>query len=234
MDSYLFTAKSHNKKTGPIPVTSAGKGDCSPSCPLLESGCYAAYSHIGVMWGKLTQTSAGESFKHGRASVKTVSWTTLCDKVKALPVAQLWRHNQMGDLPHNGGKIDKRKLNRLVKSNSGKRGFTYTHHNVLQSSHNREAVESANTAGFTINLSGNNLAHADLLAELGIGPVVAIGPESLAGQKSVKTPAGRVAVICPAVNGNVSCADCGLCQRQRDSIVVFPAHGAGRKFAASV
>jgi hypothetical protein len=235
MNAYLFTRLSNNKKTGKIPVTSAGKLDCSPSCPLLEKGCYAAYSHIGIMWDKLTATKAGQTFKHGRSAVKTVSWGELCSKVAALPAGQLWRHNQMGDLPHNGGRIAKRKLSQLVKANSGKRGFTYTHHNVLQSKYNREAIESANNAGFTVNLSGNNLKHADSLADLNIAPVVSILPESFIGKKSTKTPTGRVVSICPAVNSDaVTCKSCGLCQFQRESIVGFPAHGAARKFAGNL
>jgi hypothetical protein len=82
----------------------------------------------------------------------------------------LWRHNQAGDLPHKGGTIDQTLVPRLVKANSGRRGFTYTHHNVAQHKANRELVAWAVGQGFTINLSGNTLAHADQLADLGVAP----------------------------------------------------------------
>lgn len=43
---------------------------------------------------------------------------------------------------------------------------------------NRAAVAAANAAGFTVNLSGNNVAHADALAALAIAPVVTVLPEA--------------------------------------------------------
>ena len=234
MDAYLFTAKSRNVKTGPIPVTSAPKGDCAPDCPLIENGCYADNSHLGVMWLKLSAAKAGEAFAHGRATIKTVSWSVLCDKVKALPIGQLWRHDQMGDLPHNGGLIDASKLAKLSKSNGDSRGFTYTHHNTLQSPKNRAAIAKANKTGFTVNLSGNNLDHADKLAALGIAPVVTIVPANQTANTT--TPAGRKVVICPATQrDDVTCKSCGLCQVQsRNCIIAFPAHGAGKAKAERV
>ena len=48
-------------------------------------------------------------------------------KIAALPVNDLWRHNQAGDLPGDGELIDKPKLRQLIKANHGKRGFTYSH-----------------------------------------------------------------------------------------------------------
>jgi len=44
------------------------------------------------------------------------------------------------------------------------------------------------------------------------------------------TPKGRRVVVCPATQReDVSCATCQLCQRQRDVIVGFPAHGTKRR-----
>src|SRR5262249_37642211 len=66
-----------------------------------------------------------------------------------------------------------------------------------------KAIAAANRAGFTINLSANNPAHADQLAELDIAPVVTVLPASVDGAvtKTVKTPAGRTITVCP---GNLS------------------------------
>ena len=233
--TYLFTRKSRNIKTGPIPVTSAPKQNCAPDCPLREKGCYALGSHLGVLWAKLSD-SAGNAFKHGRASIKPISWRELCDSVRSLPDKQIWRHNQMGDLPHNAGKIDRRKLNSLVAANRGKRGFTYTHHNALQSDHNRDAIEKANRNGFTINLSGNNPMHADLLADLDVAPVVTILPAAMSDQTQTSTPAGRKVTICPAIaRDNVTCKSCGLCAiADRDTIIGFPAHGFQKRAAENI
>lgn len=85
--------------------------------------------------------------------------------------------------------------------------------------------------GFTINLSGNNLGHADTLADLNIGPVVVVLPSAV--KTNTVTPKGRKVVVCPATQrDDVSCATCGLCQKARRSVIVgFPAHGSGKKKA---
>ena len=94
---------------------------------------------------------------------------------------------------------------------------------------NRAVVKTANENGFTINLSGNSLAHADELADLRIAPVTTILPSDV--RTNQRTPKGRTVVICPTfTHPGVTCATCGLCARQRSTIVGFPAIG-GRKHA---
>jgi hypothetical protein len=144
---------------------------------------------------------------------------------------QLWRHNQAGDLPGIGDKIDRQALTKLVEANRGRRGFTYTHKPM--SIANRLAIAKANAKGFTVNLSADNLAEADALASLRIGPVVVVLPSDQL--TNTTTPDGRKVVICPAVtHDNVTCATCQLCARQRDAIVGFPAHGARSALASRV
>jgi hypothetical protein len=50
--------------------------------------------------------------------------------IRSLPAGQLWRHNQAGDLPHSGGRISRRFIRGIVAANRGRRGFTYTHHDL--------------------------------------------------------------------------------------------------------
>jgi hypothetical protein len=123
-------------------------------------------------------------------------------------------------------------LDALVAANKGKRGFTYTH-KPLDKAAERDAIARANANGFTINLSANDLSHADKLADLAIGPVVVVLPAN-ATQNTV-TPVGRKVVVCPAtIRDDVSCADCGLCARLRDAIVGFPAHGTSKRKADAI
>ena len=57
------------------------------------------------------------------------------------------------------------------------------------------------------------------------GPVVVVLPSNQT--ENTVTPKGRKVVVCPATQrDNVSCATCQLCQRQRSTIVGFPAHGS--------
>jgi hypothetical protein len=94
---------------------------------------------------------------------------------------------------------------------------------------NRDAIASANAAGFVVNLSGNNPSHADTLAALEIAPVVTIASRDLfADGKVARTPAGRTIVRCPAEYRDTSCAECAMCALPaRDYVIGFTVHGAG-------
>lgn len=217
MQTHL-TLVSRNVKTGPIPVSTTSAESCPSACPFNNAnGCYAASGPLALHWRKVTNGLSGDSYG------------AFLDKVSRLMKGQLWRHNQAGDLIGEGNTLDVQALALLVKANKGKRGFTYTH-KPLASQAERDAIRDANKGGFTVNLSGNTLAHADTLADMGIAPVVVVLPHD-ATQNTV-TPKGRKVVVCPATQrDDVSCASCGLCQKQRDSIVGFPAHGTSKRKA---
>ena len=171
-------------------------------------------------WRKVTEGDRG------------VAWGEFCDTIKALPAGQVWRHNQAGDLPGDGDSIDAASLWALVQANGDSKGFTYTHYDVTDAD-NAAAVELANLYGFTVNLSANTLAHADELAALDIGPVVTVLPVDQT--ENTETPDGRKVVVCPATQrDDVTCASCKMCQRQRDVIIGFPAHGSSKKKASII
>lgn len=212
-----FTRKSSNEKIGPIPATVSERKTCPPSCPFYDAGCYAGVGPVSWHWKKVTAGQRGDN------------WATLCAQVSALPVGQLWRHNVAGDLPGDGVTIDQKALGELVRANMKKRGFTYTHYPATAD--NLDAVRVANLHGFTINLSANNLEHADQLAALNVAPVVTVLPEHNDGVK-LTTPAGRPVAICPATYRDTNCKECQLCQRQDRAVIVgFPAHGAQKRAA---
>lgn len=213
----IFTLKSRNAKTGPIPVTTTQEDSCPAACPLKRSGCYAEHGPLGMLWRKMRNAAP---------------WSDFLAKVAELPAGQLWRHNQAGDLPHNDQVIDAGMVRDLISANAGKRGFTYTHHDMAIAE-NREIVRECNSAGFTVNLSADNLAEADELAALRIAPVVVVLPHEAAPDK-LTTAAGNRVVVCPATyRDSVTCRSCGLCARQRDVIVGFPAHGQAKAKAAA-
>ena len=207
-----LTLKSANVKTGPIPVSTTAKESCPADC-AMRAGCYAASGPLALHWAAVS------------AGTRGTSWGEFTQAIAALPEGQLWRHNQAGDLPQTGGTIDAVKLGQLVQANIGRRGFTYTHHRDTQS---LAWVKHANAWGFTVNLSANDLQDADVLADTGAGPVVVVLPSTQT--ENTTTPAGRKVVVCPATQrDDVSCATCQLCQRQRGTIVGFPAHGTKKR-----
>jgi hypothetical protein len=155
-----------------------------------------------------------------------MDWQSFLSAIYSLPEGQLWRHNQAGDLPGIGDKIDAKQLGQLVKMNSGKRGFTYTHKPPTGS--NLTALRAANAAGFVVNLSANSVAHADTLAKLGL-PVAAVVPQN--SHDRFTTAAGNKVVICPAQRiESMNCDKCRLCAKgNRGFIIGFRPHGTGAK-----
>lgn len=223
MNRYNLTLKSKNVKTGPIPVSTTSADTCPTACPFREGGCYAKGGPLAIVWRNV--------------ETKGATLADFCKSVAALPEGQLWRHNQAGDLPGDGDEISMPDLAEIIEANKGKRGFTYTHKPVGRhgiAADNAMKVATANEYGFTVNLSANNLRHADELAALNVGPVVTVLPAEQ--MENTFTPEGRKVVICPAVTrDDVSCATCALCQkRDRKVIVGFPAHGAAKRKASAI
>jgi hypothetical protein len=233
----LWTAVSRNEKTGPMPVTTTASPSCPAACPLNGGGCYAQQGPLGHLWNAISSVSAGEIAERKSGNLQTIGWGKLVENVATLPAGQIWRHNQAGDLPHVGQQIDATAVCSLVDANAkaGARGFTYTHHDPAIGS-NLETIRQANVSGFTVNLSANNLEHADKLAELEAGPVVTLLPASVSGNTKIETAAGRRVVVCPATyRDDVTCLSCGLCAKADRSVIVgFPAHGAAKAKASKI
>lgn len=207
-----LTLKSSNAKTGAIPVSTTERDSCPDDC-AMRAECYADAGPLALHW---------DAVSDGR---RAMTWDAFCDAVETLEPGQFWRHNQAGDLPRKGRTIDPVKLGQLVRANRGRRGFTYSHHRDAQS---LGWIRHANAWGFTVNLSANDLRDADALADTGAGPVVVVLPSTQT--ENTTTPAGRKVVVCPATQrDDVSCATCQLCQRQRSTIVGFPAHGTKKR-----
>jgi hypothetical protein len=145
--------------------------------------------------------------------------------VRTLPPASLWRHNVAGDLASsNRTTIDRTALRALTAANTGRKGFTFTHYDVLTNLANRQSIDEANRDGFRVNLSANSLEHADALADLRIAPVTVILPAAVT--ENTTTPKGRTVVVCPNdMTPGATCATCQLCSRMRSTIVGFPATG---------
>jgi hypothetical protein len=208
-----LSMKSANAKTGPIPVSTTDRKTCPTDC-AMRFACYASAGPLALHWSAVSNGTRG------------TNWQTFINSISGLPEGQLWRHNQAGDLPGDGLTVDPIALGELVRANTGKRGFTYTHY---RDSESIKWIRHANKWGFTVNLSANDLVDADTLADKKAGPVTVVLSSDTT--ENTRTPAGRKVVICPATQReNVSCATCQLCARQRDVIVGFPAHGSRKKF----
>ena len=219
---FHITPKSKNAKIGKMAATTSTATTCPTACPFKDNGCYAESGPLKLHWLKVTKGERGDD------------WSTFLDKIKELPAGSKWRHNQAGDLPGDTQDLDSTKCVDLAKANDGKRGFTYTHYDVLDNFQNAITVNMMNHLGFTVNVSANNLEHADQLCDLDIAPVATVLP--IEQTTNTVTPKGRKVVVCPATyKDDVSCADCMLCEkRDRKVIVGFPAHGTSKKKASAI
>ena len=216
-----FVRKSSNAKTGPIPTTTSPRSSCPAECPLAgDGGCYAEAGYYTRMnWDRVDSGERGDS------------WEVFLGKVRKLPEGQLWRHNVAGDLPQRAdGTLDAQRLWDIVAANTGRKGFTYTHY--APTGDNLEAIEGANRAGFTVNISANTITEAREIRERTSAPVVTLVSSEGRPEKWLRD--GDV-VQCPAeYRDDISCATCQLCQkRDRKDIVGFTAHGT-RKANADV
>ena len=238
---------SQNAKTGPIPASIVERASCWDGCALYEHGCYAETGALAMHWDRVSR------------GLVSGSWSELCANVARLRPGRLWRYAQAGDLPGYGAEIDGKLLEELVAANAGKKVIAFTHKPVLSDDSvaiaNRRLIAAAINAGFTINLSADNPAHADKLADLGIAPVVTVLARAY-GRRAIRhrfkrqgdvwaetigewrdqtaglpryTPAGRRIAVCPATYSDATCKTCGACAKARAAVIGFPAHGAWRK-----
>ena len=218
-----FTKVSSNAKTGPIGVTMTESASCPDTCALKAAGCYARFSFVGIQWRQLDKGTHG------------IEWDQFIKELSAMPSGYTFRHNVAGDLLNRKGFIDHKMLGKLVQASNKKQGFTYTHH--VLNAWNIAVIRAANRAGFTINVSCDNLDQVDNAIKLGL-PAATILPEF--SDKVTVTPAGNRVVTCPATyRDDVTCANCGngrpLCARaDRVYAIGFPVHGAGKKKAEKI
>jgi len=214
-----ITLQSKNKKLGKMPTTTTERKSCPDSCPLKNGDCYGEKYHTSIVWGE-TETGFNKRWKKSFSN----SWDDTIKAITNFPESvDIWRHNQIGDLPNDGDdneSIDEKKLNQLVEANNKRRVICFTHKHKYKK--NIELIKKANENGFTINLSANNLEHADELAKHGVPVAVVVGDKPIK-----KTPQGRPVAMCPyqktkdSVN-IITCDRCRLCQNnKRRSIVGF-------------
>lgn len=197
---------------------------CPTTCALAANGCYADNFHVQIWWNRLTAREYGFPFAE------------FLRKLRALPADVLFRHNAAGDLAHSGGSIDKAALTAITAATRHLRAaWTYTHH--LRTAENREAIKTANAAGFTINCSTESRAEAARLHKDGLPSVCVVTEDT---PRVFEYDDVRF-VQCPATlpGSAVQCATCGgnnaapLCaQAQRNCVVTFPVHGARKARAA--
>jgi hypothetical protein len=216
-----LTARSSNRKTGPIATTLSSSDTCPATCPYTNGGgCYAAGGPTAIHWRKLDRRESGTAildFGHQLAAAK-------------LPPGSLLRWNVAGDLPHLNGTVNLPVLQQLVGtmvSGAKLRPFTYTHH--VQTSSNLAAVDWCNRAGFTVNLSCDSESQASQRHREGFAAVCVVPSDD--SRRSWIDADGVRFQTCPAqLKEGITCQTCRLCTKaERACVVAFRAHGNNRR-----
>lgn len=232
---FILSLNSRNKKTGSMVVSTSCKSTCPDACPLKKGGgCYGEYGPLMMHWCR----------RSDRQLVK--DWREFCNWLRDVPSGRFFRHNQVGDLMGRGDIIDGIAAAELVMAtNEFEHRYTYTHYPVVakdaggdrhKAQHNRRVVEWMTEHGFVVNISANSLNHADFILNTGIKcPVVAAVQSNFIEKPIRRSTHGFPVVICPAMfsdDPSLTCRKCKICMRApRESIIVFPAHGSGKKHA---
>jgi hypothetical protein len=185
---------------------------------------------MSIHWRKVDRGEAGLDFD------------SFIKEVEQLSKRQLWRFGQAGDLPGEGDTIDREQMLRLAKANRGRPVIAFTHKPM--NDENLETLRRARELGFPVNLSANNVEHADELATHGMNVVVVlpIEYEKLSTETKTEyrtrlnelpkhTPGGQRLAVCPATYTETNCLQCGVCAsaEKRPAVIGFPAHGTKRK-----
>ena len=204
---FKFVRVSQNSKTGPMPVVYSSRQTCPDSCAHKGAGCYAEVGPISWQWRKVDQTG--------------IDLEQLCQQIRTIPIGSLWRYGVAGDLPGTGDTLDRVALDKLVRANRGRRGFTYTH-----KLGDIDAIRDAIARGFVVNVSADSIEQADYYYAQDL-PVTVVVPRE--APEITFTREGVRVVVCPAqTRADVNCQSCGLCAvASRRAIVGFRAHGVG-------
>jgi|TARA_Y100000033_G_C2742779_1_gene109418 hypothetical protein len=177
---------------------------------------------IALHWDKVSNGERGKGWRDHLADLAT------------LPLFSPLRVNQVGDLPHSGGRISRRYLVALldVIRRRKLRAWTYTHHDLAKGE-NAALLRRAFRSGLTINVSTESVAAADAAIAAGLPATITV--PSTEKRTQWRTPDRNLVYVCPEQQRDgrdVTCADCTLChKRGKRVIIAFPAHGTRKATA---
>jgi len=215
MLKFHLTALSSNKKTGPIPVSTSSAQLCPATCTLKDV-CYAKSGPLAIHWRKV---SSGE---------RGVNWPEFLVQINQLPHGQFWRHNQAGDIYEPGSVIGARALEDLTAANRGRKGYTYTHHELTPRT--IQALKVATANGFTVNASTETETAADSAVAHGLRTVLVVTAAAAKSGWHWLTAGGNKVIVCPFDRfKGMNCNKCRLCHsRPQNIIIAFIAHGSSK------
>lgn len=214
MTKILYISHSSNKKTGDISQTYSACNTCPTSCPFKGHGCYGENFTTKINWKKANCTE------------KTLA-TSMAEKGHT----RIVRHNVAGDMCKPGtSELDSTLIRDLIKAWKAMKVTAYTYTHADKTPRNFLKVQHAIEQGFIVNMSCETLEQVEACHENNIPSVLAVY-EWTEKDKVTRRIDGITYRLCPASHDkNMTCRDCGKCwKKDRKEVIVFPAHGYGKK-----
>lgn len=210
---YKLVNLSMNEKTGMMPAIYADMNSCPTTCGLYNT-CYGKMGHTAI---------------HFKAAENGVDFNTMIDWIANIPKhIKMWRYGVVGDLPSKGNTkkyLDKNKIMEMAKANKKKMVLAYTHFRPFKD--NMDAIKSAMENGFHVNFSCDSIKDIKTVLKNGLSAVTYTTANNT---KKSWTENGIKFVTCPnqSTNKKPTCAECQLCAKSRDYVIVFRSHGIAK------
>lgn len=241
MINMILLPESQNSKTGNILQSYSSPSSCPVSCPFKESGCYAKGIRTSKVWERADNREDKRFIGCQDDLTNALTGALWLDKGDSNEV--MFRHNIAGDMAVVG--TDKFDIAtylsmvsaimtanyRLKVAGSSKhiKAFTYTH--CTYSINDRDCMRLLKDY-MLVNISCETVDEAVITKGRGLNAVLtSIYPEAdIAALKAKGIPA----VQCPAQTKGITCKECRLCSRDRESVVLFEVHGQSKGKARRV
>ena len=241
MINMILLPESQNTKTGNILQSYSSPSSCPVSCLFKESGCYAKNIHTAKVWERADNHEDKRFIGCQDDLADALTGALWMDKGDRDEV--LFRHNIAGDMSLAGtNRFDLATYlsmvsaimtanYRLKVAGSSKyiMAFTYTHCDY--SIYDRDVMKLMKYY-MLVNISCETVDEVVTTKEYGLNVVLtSINPEEdIAALKAKGIPA----VQCPAQTKGITCKECRLCSRDRESVVLFEVHGQSKGKARRV
>ena len=241
MINMILLTESKNTKTGNIIQSYSSQSSCPVSCPFKESGCYAKSIRTSKVWERADnrEDKRFTGCQDDLANALTGAlWLDKGDRDEVM-----FRHNIAGDMAIAGtDKFDiatyLSMVAAIITANYRLKGvgspkhikaFTYTHCSC--SVNDRDCMRLLKDY-MLVNISCETVNEAAITRGRGLNAVLtSINPEEdIAALKAKGIPA----VQCPAQTKGITCKECRLCSRDRESVVLFEVHGQSKGKARRV
>lgn len=210
-----FVRKSHNAKLGVMSATSRTHGTCPTDCPFYGNGCYAENTPGRPSVFQMAERNGSDISEDLENFVARIARESL----------PMLRWEVSGDVLRSDGSPDYDYIeatNRIADLRPDVRMIRYSH---------AWRKVPASAFAYVVNASCETDEDVRDATALGWQTVITVAdvesvPDEIGGQR---------VVICPnqTSDGEIKCADCTLCSRERSATVAFIAHGSGRRKIAS-